>query len=82
MYWPKGEDSPWATLDNERVALIKARLARGLQNSVIAKEFGVDPSTISNIKHGKTWSHVSPSGSASARNFRAPSPTISQEGET
>jgi hypothetical protein len=80
IFRPIGEDSPLATLDNARVAAIKERIGRGLMNSVIAKEFGVDPSTISNIKHGKTWSHVPPA-KMSARNFSGPGPTISQEGE-
>jgi ribosome-binding protein aMBF1 (putative translation factor) len=82
MFRPKGQDNPLAVLNDAAVVAIKAHLARGLMNSVIAKEFGVDPSTISNIKHGKTWSHVPPAKIDSARNFSGPGPTISQEGST
>jgi len=52
---PKGENHGNAKLSNEDVATIKMLLCEGETTVSIAKEFGVDRSTVSLIKLGKMW---------------------------
>ena len=59
---PKGEDHSWAILTNVEVQEIKRRLAspeakHGIGRK-LAREFGVHPNTIYQIKDGLTWSHI------------------------
>lgn len=55
-----------STLDEEKVSIIKERLARiaqGLQSdsqAKIARDFNVSIKSISRIAHGETWKHVAP----------------------
>lgn len=42
-------------LTSENVKEIKSMLKNSVKQSVIAEMFGVDPSTISNIKRGRNW---------------------------
>lgn len=42
-------------LTDSNVIEIKKLLAQGDQNLTIAKQFNIDPSTVSNIRHGKHW---------------------------
>ena len=67
--FPKGENSCTAKLKDGDVRRIKKLLASesykqkpkprtGLTNLGIARMFNVDESTISNIKTGRTWSHI------------------------
>lgn len=53
----KGEKFPQAKLTDEKVREIKA-LKGKMQQSVIAKHFGVGESVVSRILSGKSWSHV------------------------
>jgi hypothetical protein len=45
-------------LNDDRVALILARYVGGEGAAALAKEFGVDLSTIGALLHGRTWRHV------------------------
>ncbi len=45
-------------LSETKVKAIKIALIAGRKTGVISKQFGMDPSTISLIKRGKTWKHV------------------------
>lgn len=47
-------------LDAETVALIKRRLIGGERGAHVAREFGIAPCTISNIKAGRSWADVEP----------------------
>lgn len=51
----KGENSPTAKLDITSVRIIRECIAKGFRHKPIAKYFGVDQTTISNIKTGLTW---------------------------
>lgn len=53
-----GENSSNAKLNNRKVLEIKNRLANGEKLKVLAAEFEVSTTVISNIKRGLTWSHV------------------------
>lgn len=53
-----GEKNGVSKLTTENVAKIKDALKGYLSCVKIAKEFGVCPETVRNIKTGKTWSHV------------------------
>lgn len=55
----KGEKCGTSKLTNWDVNLIKARLALGVSTQKqIANDFNVVPTTISNIKTGRTWSYI------------------------
>ncbi len=56
--WAQGEENGRAKLAELQIGLIHKLLKDGWTNVAIAKKFGVDPSTISLIKLGKTWSHI------------------------
>lgn len=47
-----------AKLDPGRVHAIRASAARGRSQRSLVSQFGVHPSTISNIISGRTWRHV------------------------
>ena len=49
---------PRSVLEQDDVAAIKACLAAGEAQVSLAEEYGVSPSTISLIAHGKTWAYV------------------------
>jgi len=61
-----GESHTQAKLCETQVALIKRRVLDGCNQRALAKEFGVCPATITNIKKGKVWSWVEPSAGVSA----------------
>lgn len=52
----RGEKAPGAKLTNDKVAAIRKALDE-IPQKEIARSFGVAPSTISNIRTGKRWSH-------------------------
>jgi hypothetical protein len=54
----KGENNPRAHLTNNQVIEIKRRIAGGETNVGIAKDFQVSHGTISLIRLGKTWWHI------------------------
>lgn len=54
----KGVANPYAKLDPERIARIRAALETGRTQRAIAREFGVAQSTISDINTGRKWSHL------------------------
>jgi len=53
-----GEMSEMSKLTNLKVLDIKTRLSKGELLKNLSKEFGVSTTVISNIKRGKTWSHI------------------------
>jgi group I intron endonuclease len=53
-----GENSSNAKLNDQKVLEIKTRLANGEKLKLLANEFKVSITVISNIKRGLTWSHV------------------------
>lgn len=53
-----GEKQPDAKLNKEKVILIKKLLSEGVVQNTIAKTFEVSPTTISDIKKGRKWSHI------------------------
>ncbi len=44
-----------SVLDERDVAVIKKLIAENINRSAIARAFGVSPTTIANIEHGKQW---------------------------
>ena len=55
----KGENNPHSTLTEKKVIEIWKDLNEGiLSQKEIAEKFGVDPTTISNIKTGRTWNYL------------------------
>jgi hypothetical protein len=50
--------TPFAKLDEGKVATILRRLLGGEGGRALAREYGVSHSVISLIKSGKTWRHV------------------------
>jgi hypothetical protein len=54
----KGESHGMSKLTTIIVSDIKNRLAKNELNKDIAKIYGVDPTTVSDIKRGKIWKHV------------------------
>lgn len=57
-FHPFGEKSHKAKLTNHDARLIKELLNAGLMLKTIAEKFEVAAQTISDIKHGRTWTHV------------------------
>ena len=53
-----GEHHASAKLTEKQVLDIRSRPISWGSNSLIAKEFNVDRSVISNIRRGKTWKHL------------------------
>jgi group I intron endonuclease len=54
----RGSGNHAAKLDESAVLTIRARLATGEKGRVLAAEFGVSESIVSEIKHGRRWQHV------------------------
>ncbi|WP_161790133.1 GIY-YIG nuclease family protein [Streptacidiphilus carbonis] len=54
----RGAGNPKAKLTEEQVAAIRRLLAAGARNKDLAGQFGVHPNTISKIKSGVIWPHV------------------------
>ncbi len=57
---PAGEQNPQATLTDDLVIEIKHRIVNGEQSRKIAKDYGVDESTIGKIRTGEHWASVAP----------------------
>ncbi len=55
---PRGERHGQAKLTADLVRMIRAEVARGEQFKVLAARIGVTGSTVADVVHGKTWSHV------------------------
>lgn len=55
---PRGEDRPGALLTSVQVREIRRRLGLGETQKSLAQEFGVVGKTVSAIKTGRTWKHV------------------------
>jgi len=55
----KGEDHKLSKLKNSDIPLIVNMLKEGLFQRDIAKKFGVAQNVIFNIKHGRSWTHIS-----------------------
>ena len=53
-----GEDSGGAVLAEKQVVEILRRLSKGERQNALAKEYGVNNSTISCIARRKTWAHL------------------------
>lgn len=53
-----GSRSKAAKLNEHKVADIKRRLARGERRAELAREYGVNGTTIGHIQSGSTWKHV------------------------
>jgi hypothetical protein len=51
----KGERHGQSKLTREKVSLIKKALAEGLSAKAVGAMFGVPRTTVSDIKHGRTW---------------------------
>lgn len=51
----KGETNPCAKLTATHVANIKERILSGENQRNIARDYGISPATVTNIKKGKTW---------------------------
>lgn len=56
----KGMKSPAAKLTDDLVIEIKIRLADGEGPASISLDYAVTPSAISEIKSGRSWSHIQP----------------------
>jgi hypothetical protein len=52
----RGEANSRAKLTWDKVDQIRAALGRGETHSSLGKRFGVDPTQIANIAHGRAWS--------------------------
>lgn len=59
----KGDKSIAAKLTEEKVALIKRRIINGERAVDLAKEYWVGPSTIAELKAGRSWGHVNAANS-------------------
>lgn len=53
-----GEKHPQAKLTAEKVREIRARLAAGEKQCNLAKEFGLNQTSLHQLKTRKTWKHV------------------------
>jgi hypothetical protein len=54
----RGDKNPNAKMTNNQVLEIKASIKAGLRNCEIAKRFGMNPDTVSHIRHGKLWGDI------------------------
>lgn len=59
---PKGQDRHNAKLTESQAKEILARISRGDKQSHIAREFGVHQTTITDLKLGRSWRHLSAGG--------------------
>jgi hypothetical protein len=57
--WPQGIHHPRARLTETAVAIIRAKVKAGIPMATIGAQFGVSASHISNVAHGRLWSHIS-----------------------
>jgi hypothetical protein len=55
---PRGEGNGNASLDGDAVVQIRDRFASGASRAALAREFGVDWSTIDAVVRRHTWRHV------------------------
>lgn len=53
-----GSERSTAILDEEKVREIKIKLRNNQSMASIAREYGVAPTTIQNIRDGRNWKHV------------------------
>lgn len=56
--WARGSRVGRSRLTEEDIPIIRSRLAKGETLRAIAKDYGVDNTSISQLKLGRTWSHV------------------------
>ena len=54
----KGSRNGMAILNEEKVKEIKLMIKDGLSNKILSEIYGVKPSTIMAIRHGKIWKHI------------------------
>lgn len=54
----RGERSPTAKLNDQKVREIRKKVAGGRTFRSVADEYGVDMTTVAAIHHRKTWNHV------------------------
>lgn len=54
----RGSKNHLAKLTEQNVRDLRARLANGERGRALAAEFGISEATVSEIKHGKKWQHV------------------------
>ncbi len=54
----KGSESFGSKLVEKDILVIRKRIQNGDVQAEIARDYGVDPQTITCIKQGKTWKHV------------------------
>jgi hypothetical protein len=54
----RGEQHPNAKLTDEQAAEIRARALSGERTQNLAREFGINDSAVSLIKHRRTYQHV------------------------
>lgn len=54
----KGERHSQAVLTETQVKEIKSAIGSGAHGSELARQYGVAPMTISDIKKGRTWGHL------------------------
>jgi hypothetical protein len=54
----RGEECGPHKLTTGQVLEIRARLATGVKQTILAEIYGVDPSAISNIKRRRNWKHI------------------------
>lgn len=55
---PRGEMNGQAKVDEAAVRRIRERVAAGERQSPVAREYGIDPSAVSNIVRRRNWAHV------------------------
>lgn len=53
-----GEAIPYSKLTEAQVRLILQELANGRTSASVAREYGVSPVTVSDIRNRVTWRHV------------------------
>lgn len=58
----RGERQHLAKLTNEKVLAILSRLRAGESGKSLAREFGISTGTVSQLKTGRTWRHLSAEG--------------------
>ena len=58
----RGSSNPKSRFQESDIHAIRRDLARGIPPAVLARKYSVAPSSISNIKTGRTWSHLTPRG--------------------
>jgi hypothetical protein len=54
----RGERARFAKLTEEKVRLIRARLAQGETQTALGREFGVSQASVSSLYLRKSWTHV------------------------